>query len=224
MPSQQGIRAGSMLFHSEGRWLPPAHVVAGSTFVLVGPFRKLSIMRIGFVTIDAFRKNQRFLKVPIRVALRAVHSRMFSIERELCFRMVEALIHRAERNLLPTRGAVAGRAALRKTSTMWVFVAVRAQVERDTRIARLVVRARRMALGARYRGVQSGQRIARRGVIELTDAQCFPVFEVVALLAALSEPPGVRVLMAGSAGGRQTEIGPVQILDLDGAALLRINS
>jgi hypothetical protein len=101
---------------------------------------------------------------------------------------------------------------------------IRALIESDSRVSRLIVWSLCMALDARNLRVQTGERISRLRVIKLADADYLPVFEVVALLAALSEPPGVRVPMAGCAGARQTEISPVQILDLDGAAFLRINS
>ena len=58
-----------------------------------------------------------------------------------------------------------------------------------------------MALGACHLSVQAGQRVASFGVIELAYAEGLPIFEVVALLAVLSESSGMRILVAGSAGG-----------------------
>ena len=113
-----------MFLHGECRGFPPAHLVAGSALAFVGPFCKLTIMRIGLVTIHALRENQRLLKVPVCVALRAVHAGMFSFERVLRLRMIKALANRGERYFLPARGAVAGGAALGKGSAMRIFVAI----------------------------------------------------------------------------------------------------
>jgi hypothetical protein len=61
-----------------------------------------------------------------------------------------------------------------------------------------------MALGALNMRVDSGQGIAGLRVVELDDTNRLPIFEVVALLTGLTKPSLVRILVTGSAAGRQT--------------------
>ena len=170
---------------------------------MIRAFGKLPVMRIWLVTIHAFLEDKRLLKVAAGMALGAIHADVLPNQRKLRLRMVKAFIDRAQRYLLPARGAVAGLATLQETPPVRILVAIGTLVERNSRITRPIVHTLRMALGARHLSVQTGQRIARLRVIELTDADCFPVFKVVALLTGLPEPSVVRVLVAGSAGGRQ---------------------
>ena len=93
-------------------------------------------------------------------------------------------------------------------------------------VLRLAVRSVGVALGALHLGMQAGQRIARLRVIELgltglADIDRFPVHEIVALLAVWAQAAFVLILVAGDATGRQTEVGPAQILDFDGRTFLR---
>ena len=198
--------------------------MAGRALAVIGPLGKLAIVWIGLVTIHAPGKKQSLLEVAVGVALGAVHAEMLSFQRILRLRVVKALIHRGERNLLPARGAVAGLATLGETAMMRILVAIRALVEWDSCISRFVVRARAMALGAFNLVVQSGQGIACHGVIELSDANHFPVFDIVTLLAGLPEPSVVRILVAGSAVCRQAQIRAAQVFDFDCSSLLRGNS
>ena len=96
---------------------------------MIRPFGKLPIVRIGLVTVHALGKDHRFFEVPIGVALGAVHVDVLSLERKLCPGVVKALIHRAERNLLPARSAVAGLAPLGETSVVRILMAIRALIE-----------------------------------------------------------------------------------------------
>lgn len=137
--------------------------------------------------------------------------------------MVKAIIHRGKRDLLPSRGAVAGLATLREAPMMRIFMAIGTLVEWDTFISRLIVRSRRMAFGAANLNVQTSQRITGLGVIELANADSFPVIEIVTLLTGLSEPSAVRILVARSAGSQESEVSPVQVFDFDGRALLQSN-
>jgi hypothetical protein len=81
--------------------------MARRAFALIRPLSELPIMRIGLVTIHALLKRQLLLKVAIEVALRAIHADVLSFKRELCLRMIKALVYRTKRNLFPTRSAVA---------------------------------------------------------------------------------------------------------------------
>jgi hypothetical protein len=57
---------------------------------------------------------------------------------------------------------------LLKAAVMWVGVAVGATPKWQSQVARLVISARRMALLATYLGMNSGERVARFGMIELS--------------------------------------------------------
>ena len=149
-----------MLLHRESGGFPSLHVVAGSALAAIRPLHELPLVRIGFVTVHAFRKNEGLLEIAISVALGAFHRGMLAFQRELRFRVVEAFIHRLQRNLLPAAGVVARLAALREAAVVRIFVAVRAGIERNAGILRLPIRSVYMALGALHLCVQSGQRIA----------------------------------------------------------------
>lgn len=69
--------------------------------------------------------------------------------------MIETLIHRLNRNLLPAISVVARLATLWKAAMMWILVAVRALIEWDTRVLRFAIGAVRVAFGALHLGVQS---------------------------------------------------------------------
>ena len=167
VPALQRIRARGMLLHRECRRLPSLHGVAGSALAAVGTLGKLAVVRIGLVAIHALLERQRLLEIAIGVALRAIDAGVLAFERKLRLRVVEALVHRLQRNLLPSARAVARLAALREAAVVRIFVAIGALVERNAHVLRLAVRAVGVALGALHLGMQAGQRIARLRVIEL---------------------------------------------------------
>jgi hypothetical protein len=129
---------------------------------------------------------------------------VFPLQRKLRLRVVKALTYRGEGDLLPARGAVARLATLSETSAVRILVAIGTLVEWNSRISRPIIRTRRMALGALNMRVDSGQGIAGLRVVELDDTNRLPIFEVVALLTGLTKPSLVRILVTGSAAGRQT--------------------
>jgi hypothetical protein len=198
--------------------------MAGRAFTLIRPHSELPIMRIGLVTIHALLKSQRLLKVAIDVALGAIYADVLSFERKLCRRMIKALVYPTKRNLFPTTSAVARLASLRKTPAMRILMTIRALIESDSRVSRLIVWSRRMALGALDLSVQTGERISRLRVIKLADADYLPVFEVMTLLAGCSETSIMRVLMTTGTRGRQAQICPVQIFDSNNNAFLWTNT
>lgn len=61
-------------------------------------------------------------------------------------------------------------------------------------------------------------------MIELLNADGFPVREVVALLTTLAQTSLVRILVTSCASRGQSEIGPAQIFDLDRRLFLRRDS
>jgi hypothetical protein len=213
-----------VFFHGKCGRLPPVHVMAGRAFALIQPLGELPIMRIGLVTIHALLKSQRLLKVAVDVALGAIYADVLSLERKLCRRMIKALVYRAKRNFLPTSSAVARLATLDKTSAMRIFMTIRALIESYSRVPRLIVWSRCMALGALNLRVQTGERISRLRVIKLADADYLPVFEVVALLAGCSETSIMRILMTTGTRGRQSQICPVQIFDANDGTFLWTNT
>ena len=113
-------------------------------------------MRIRLVAIHALRENQWFLEIAAAVALDTVHARMFSQQRILGSGMIELLVHRFDRNLLPATGVVARLAVLLKASVVDIVVAVRAFVERYTHVPWLTIRTSGVALLACDLCVQPG--------------------------------------------------------------------
>jgi hypothetical protein len=108
---------------------------------------------------------------------------------------------------------------------MWVFMAIGAQIERNTHVLRLAVGSVDVALGALHLGMQAGQGIARLRVIELgltrlADVDRFPVQEIMALQAICAQATFMLILVACGASGRHPEIGSAQVFDFDGPAFL----
>lgn len=96
---------------------------------------------------------------------------------------------------------------------MRIRMAIRTAVECQAHIARLVIRSGRMTLGAGHLSMQTAQRITRLAVIELRDI--FPVFEVMALLAVLSQPATMLIFVAIHASRRHPQKRPRLIANLD---------
>lgn len=98
-------------------------------------------------------------------------------------------------------------------------MAVGTLAEWDPGVAGLVIGAGGVTLLAGHLRVQSGQRVAGLGVIELAHGDSFPVGVVVALETIRAQPSVVRILMAGDATRRDAQKSIVQILDFDRRAL-----
>lgn len=64
-------------------------------------------MRIRLVAIRALGKCQRLLEIPIGVALLTSNREVLPLQRIFRFRVVEFLADRLQRNLLPSRRAMA---------------------------------------------------------------------------------------------------------------------
>jgi hypothetical protein len=186
---------------------------------MIGAGGELPAMRVGFVTIHAPLKGERFLEIPASVTLSAVDACVLSLQRKLSLGVVEALMDRVQRNFLPSQCAVARLATLRKTSVMRIFVAIGTLAKSDSGISRLIVRAGRVAFRTSHLTVLTRQRILRPRVIELHDVERLPILEVVTLLASLPEASAVRILMASRASGREAQISLGEIFNFDGSAL-----
>jgi len=180
------------------------------------PFGKLALVRIVSVAIRTLRKRHFLLEISLGVALHALHLRMFSQQRILRFRVIESLRQPRRRNPLPSRCRMARLASLLEAAMMDVRMAVGALPEWNPRISRLPIRSRSVALLAVHLRMQSGQRIACLGVIELLDrGHRPPVFEAMALAAIRSQSPLVRVFVTGGARFRGAKKSSIQVLDLD---------
>ena len=226
MLALQRIRAGGVLLHRKGRGLPSLHRVAGGALPAVRTLGKLPVVRIGLVAVHAFLEHQRLFEIAAGVALGAIDAGVLAFQRKFGLGVVEAFVDRLQRNLLPPARAVARLAALREASVVRVLMTVGALVERNAHVLWLAVCSIRVALGALHLGMQAGQGIARLGVIELgltrlTDIDALPVHEIVALQAVWTEASFVLVFVATDATGRQPQVSPARIFDLDRRTFLR---
>lgn len=148
------IRTLSMFFHREGGWLPSIDRVARSALNSSRTLGELAIVWIGFVAIHTLLEGQRLLEISIGMALRAPHGDVFAFQRELRLRVVEVLVQRLGRNLLPTAGVVAGLTGLPgEAPAVRILVAVGALIKRDSGVLRLTIRAVDVALGTLHLGV-----------------------------------------------------------------------
>lgn len=179
----QGIGAGGVFLRGESRRLPSVHGMAPGTLAAAGAPGELPVVGIGLVAIHALLEGQRLLEISASVALRAIDGGVFSLQRIFRFGVIETLVNRRKGNLFPAGGIVAGLAALGEAAVMGIAVAVGALVEGKAGVARFAILPRRVALGARDLGMQSGQGITGLRMVELTDTDALPVFRIVALLA-----------------------------------------
>jgi len=224
----QRIRARRVFLHREDRRLPSLDGMARSALPTVFPLGKLPAVRIRLVTVRTLLEYQRLFKVAVGVALCTSHAPMLAFQRKLRLGVIEALVDRLQRHLLPPSCVMARLAGLRETPMMRILVAVGALAERNPHVLRLSVRSVRMTLGALHLQMQPRQRIACLRVIKLrltglADVDRLPVHEIVALLANGPQTAFVLVFMAGNATRRECEVGPARVLDLDGRAFLRRN-
>lgn len=182
----------------------------------VGTFQELAVVRV-LVAVGALGEFQRFFEIAIGMAGSALDRLMFAFERILGFGVIE-ILSQSLGDALPSQGGVAGGAGLLETAVMRILMAVVAFAEGKTLVARLAIGAGCMTLFALHLLVLSGERIAGLGVIEgLRDV--FPVVEIVAGLALLTEASLVEILMAGAARSGNADEAPVQILHLDPRSL-----
>jgi hypothetical protein len=180
-------------------------------FAFLWPARKLTAVRIRFVTHRAWRERNLFFKIAAEVTCDATDRGMFSEQREFSLRVIEFEIRC---KLLPTSGGVAMLTGFFELTVMRIEV---------TRIAGRkfhVFEARWPAWGiglvAFFAGngeVQTGERVTRLGVIELLGS--FPIRGVMAARAILAQLPFVIVHMARHACLRQSQVGLAEIFILD---------
>jgi hypothetical protein len=172
-------------------------------------------VRIGLVAIRAVRKRQRLFEIAIQVTFRAADLGMFSEKRILGFRMVE---FKAGQKFLPARGGVTFLAALLERAFVRIDVAIDAGRELHVSVARRAAgHIGLVALFASDLAMKARQRVAGLGVIELVCR--FPVREIVALQAVVSQLAFVNVLVARLAILGQPKKGFRKILHLDERAL-----
>ncbi len=197
-----------VVLRGESRRLESLHCVARGTLALVRTSGKLALVRIGFMAVHALGKDERLLEIPADVAFGATDFAVLAQQRVLRLGMIEVLIESTGRDLLPSAGIVTSLASLLEAAVMRVRVTIGAFAKRNSGVARLFVGAKRMAFGAGDFGMQSSQRIASLGVIELaTRFECdrLPIGEIVALQAVLAKASLVMIFVASRAGLRQPE-------------------
>ena len=212
------VCGGGMRLHIELGRFPAVEVVAGRALAAIGALRELAVVRI-LMAVHALGERQFFLEVAIGVAGDAFHRLVLAEKRVLGLGVIEILGQAGGDDSLPAAGGMAGLAGLLgKAAFMRVGVAVVTFAEGQANVTGLVVRTRRVALFAFDRRVLPGQRITGLRVIERPQ-NTFPVVEVVALRTIGTEPPGVRILVAGGAGFGNPDEGAVEVLDLDQGAL-----
>jgi hypothetical protein len=86
----QWVKGCRVILDSEPGRLPAIHSVTCSALAAVGTFCELSLVRIWFVAVDAFSKNERLFEIAIQMTLPAAHRLMFSEQRKFRFGMIEA--------------------------------------------------------------------------------------------------------------------------------------
>lgn len=140
---------------------------------------------------------------------------MFAEERIFRLRVVKGI---AGREFFPSRGGVAGFAALLKRALVRVEMAVQAGGEADApESRRTVMNVGLVTLFAGNLDVQTGQRVASLGVVEIFRG--FPVVDVVAALAIVSELAFVRIRVAREAILREAEKRLAEIFVFDKGAV-----
>jgi hypothetical protein len=98
---------------------------------------------------------------------------------------------------------------------MRIRVTIRTFAESNAGIARLAVGSGRMTFLAGDLGMRTSQWIARLRVVELADADGFPIVVGVALQTILAQPSFVLVLMTSHAVGGNAEERLIRIVDFD---------
>lgn len=195
--------------------------MAGGALAATGTLGELSLVRVRLVTIHAFLESQRFLEIAARVALGTLHAGMLPEQWILGCRVIEAFDDCLCRYFFPSAGVVTRLAALREASAMRIGVTIGALAECDSGVAWFIVQSGCMTFLASDLCVQPSQRIAGLSMVELPNADGFPIVVSVALEAVLAQPSLVLVLVAGDAIRRNTEERFIQIFDFDDCALRR---
>lgn len=138
-----------MLFYGESRRLPSLNGVARGTFASIRTLDELPVVRIGFVAVRALGEWQWLFEVAAGVALRTADAGMLAFQQILRLRVIEALVHRLQRNLPPPAGVMARLASLgSETAVMRILVTVGTLGERNPCVSRLAICAIHVTLGA----------------------------------------------------------------------------
>jgi len=194
----QRVSGGCVLLKAKSCGLESIYAVTGGALSSVGSLGELAHVGI-FVTIRTFGERDGLLEVSGGMALHALYAGVFALQRVFRSGVVERLADGGCRHPLPPRSVVTGLATLREASVVRIGMAVRTLAEGNPGVARLIVRARRVALLAAYIRVHSGERIARVRVVEFLYVNRFPVAVGVTLQAVGSQAPLVLVFVTGRA-------------------------
>ncbi len=177
---------------------------------------ELAFVWIGLVAIHTIFEGKRLLEIAIDVTGGAADRHMFANQGILRLRMIE---RKDRQKFSPSRRCVAVLAALLEGTFVRIDMAVDARLELHVLVtSRSAGHVRLVALLAGNLDVQTGQRVASLGMVKLLCR--FPVREVVAGLALISELALVHVLVAGHAILRQSKKGLRDVFHLDERALV----
>jgi len=178
---------------------------------------ELAFVGVGFVAARTISKRQGLFEFTIQMALRAFDLDVLSDERILCLRMVEL---KARQQFFPPCRGVAFFAALLERAFMRINMAIIARLELHVFVTRRAARyVWLVALFALNLEVEAGQRVVGLRMIKLVRG--FPIREVVAGLAFVSELALVRIFVAVNAVLCQSEKRFRRVLHLDERALIR---
>ena len=211
---------GSRMFLDAKRGrLPSLHFVAFGTLPFLRAVGELAVVNV-LVAVRAVRKLERALELPFCMASNATHLKVLADEGIFCLGMVELELRL---DLFPSLRRVAILTPFwLKSSMVRVHMTIGAVLKLHAPETDGLREVRLVALLARHLHMQAGQGVARLGVIEiLVKLGVLPVVYVVTVLALLSKPSLVVVLMTGHALGGRTEKGGSGILSFQEPADLR---
>lgn len=190
----QRIGRGGMFLHSECCGFPAIDHMARRAFSLVPARAKLPAMLV-LVAIHAFGEGHRLLEIRIGVALGALNVGVFAQQGKFRPGMVELL---GGSNLFPAVRGVARFAGLRKSTVMYIGVAIRTLSKGDAGEPCGASWLRRsVALLTGDLRVQAGEWEACFRMIDFCGR--FPVGEIVALQAVRTELVVVYIFVASGA-------------------------
>ena len=217
--SFERILGSGMLLDAERGRLPSLHLVAFGTLAFLRAVGELAVMNV-LVAVRAVRKLERALELPFCMASNATHLKVLADERVFCLGMVELELRL---DLFPSLRRVAILTPFwLKSSMVRVHMTIGAVLKLHAPETDVLREVRLVALFARHLHMQAGQGVARLGVIEiLVKLGVLPVLYVVTVLALLSKPSLVVVLMTSHAFGGQTEKRAGSILAFQESADLR---
>jgi hypothetical protein len=169
--------------------------MALGAFTLFRASFELASVWIGLVAIHTICEGKRLLEIAIDVTGRAADRDVFAKQGILRLRVVE---RKDRQKFFPPRCCVAVLTPLLEGSSMRIDMAVNASLELHVFVTRRSAgHVWLVTLFASDLDVETGQRVASLGMVKLLC--CFPIREVVAGLALVSELALMRIFVARNA-------------------------